>query len=291
LVITLEGENMRSFIGVKPEGSYIPSKREALLFEKIAVIRYRPITFKDKLEASEFDWLLGKGVIFTHSSLIPPGVVSQDEVQAYYKLVREFYNSQDTTRKILNYQVSASYHRLLCLFLQEEYSIDAIPILPSPPPRSIPHEFPQVGKEKVLQVVFNKLPIPDDSVPWEDIIDFRNDPDTKSKFLGFRVWMSKLARENRPTVEIEEELEYLTEEYRNHIALHKLKYNTGALETTITIAAEVLEDLARLKFGKLAKSLFILKNRRIALMEAEHSAPGREIAYVVKASERLWGKA
>jgi hypothetical protein len=46
--------------------------------------------------------------------------------------------------------------------------------------------------------------------------------------------------------------------------------------------AEALEDLAKIKWGKLTERLFT-RHRKVDMLEAELSAPGREIAYVVKA--------
>jgi hypothetical protein len=71
------------------------------------------------------------------------------------------------------------------------------------------------------------------------------------------------------------------------LALQDMKIRKGTFETIVTVAAEVVEDLVKIKWGKLASLLFVLKNRKIALLEAERSAPGREIAYVVQARKAL----
>jgi hypothetical protein len=71
------------------------------------------------------------------------------------------------------------------------------------------------------------------------------------------------------------------------MALQDMKIRKGTFETIVTVAAEVVEDLVQIKWGKLASLLFVLKNRKIALLEAERSAPGREIAYVVQARKAL----
>jgi hypothetical protein len=45
----------------------------------------------------------------------------------------------------------------------------------------------------------------------------------------------------------------------------------------------MLEGLVRLEFSKVAKALFSIKHRKLALMEAELNSPGNEVAYIVKA--------
>lgn len=66
-----------------------------------------------------------------------------------------------------------------------------------------------------------------------------------------------------------------------------MKVNAGVLETVVTAGAEIIENLIRLKFGRLAQALFAIKHRRIALLEAERSAPGREVAYIAKIRREL----
>jgi hypothetical protein len=67
--------------------------------------------------------------------------------------------------------------------------------------------------------------------------------------------------------------------------LHELIIRKGVLETTVTFAAETAENIAQIRLGKLARSLFVISNRRIELLEAELMAPGREVAYVSSARE------
>jgi hypothetical protein len=68
-----------------------------------------------------------------------------------------------------------------------------------------------------------------------------------------------------------------------------MKTTKGAFETVITLVAETAENLAKVRWGKLAKGLFAVSARRIDLLEAELKAPGREIAYVFRARQNLGG--
>jgi hypothetical protein len=122
--------------------------------------------------------------------------------------------------------------------------------------------------------------MPDESVPWEQIIEYRSDPDSQSKFLAPRHWMSEVAR-----AEVEEKLEYLVDQYRQHMRLHRMKTNVGTLETIVTASAEFLGDPVSFKWGKAAEALFSLRRRRVALLEVELTAPGNEVVYIVKAKE------
>ena len=72
----------------------------------------------------------------------------------------------------------------------------------------------QTEKHEVIDVVIKTLPIPDETTSWEQIIEYRNDADARSKFLALRNWMSEVARAKLTPVEIEEKLEYLIDQYQ-----------------------------------------------------------------------------
>lgn len=55
------------------------------------------------------------------------------------------------------------------------------------------------------------------------------------------------------------------------------------LETVVVATAECLENLVRLKFSKMAKALFSIKKRRVALLREELRSPGSELAYIAAA--------
>lgn len=162
--------------------------------------------------------------------------------------------------------------------------IDAYPILSQIVPQ-VP--LPQDTKCDVIDVVLQALPLPDDSVPWEQIVEYRSDPESHHKFLALRHWMSDVARAALTPAEVEEKLEYLISEYQRHMELHHMKTNNSTLETLFSASAEIIGGLLSTKWSKVAQVLFSLKRRRVALLESELTAPGREVAYIVKARERF----
>jgi hypothetical protein len=183
---------------------------------------------------------------------------------------------------VLQIVAEAFRARRLSLELQKLSNVDAYPI-------SFFNSFttsPNQGKKSdVIQISFNALPIPDESVPWEQISEYRSDPDSQSKFLALRHWMSEVARAELTPAEVEEKLEYLIDQYRKHMRLHRVKTNVGTLETIVTTGAEFMGDLVSFKWGKAAEALFSLKRRQVALLEGKLTAPGNEVAYIVKARE------
>ena len=172
--------------------------------------------------------------------------------------------------------------RYIAIQLREINKVEACPVYHIP---TFPEQPSQDTKGGVIQIALNSLPVPDTSTSWEQIIEYRSDPDSQSKFLALRHWMSEVARAELSPAEVEEKLEYLIDKYQRHIKLHRMKTNAGTLETIVTTGAEVLGDLVSFKWGKAAQALFSLKKREIALLEGELTAPGNEVAYIVKARE------
>jgi hypothetical protein len=177
-----------------------------------------------------------------------------------------------------------NYLRASSFMYQELTNCTCVPIISS---RDSFEKNNEVSKVDVMQLTLHSLPVPDESVAWEEIFNFRNDPDSKSKFLALRNWMNEIAKGQLLLTEIEEKLEYLLDQYENHMKFHKMKYHKGVLETLITTTAEVAENLVRLKFSKLAQLPFTIKNKKLALMEEEIKAPGREVAYIFKARKEF----
>ena len=166
------------------------------------------------------------------------------------------------------------------------HGFNAFPILETH--RQIGNVF-RSGTTPVLEVILKSMPIPDDQTAWEDIIEFRNDPEAMKRLRALRVWTRKFAHATTATslAEMKEEIEVLLDEYEEHMKLHRMKVNKGAAETLLTVAGKLTEDLVKLKWSELAKLPFILRERKISLLEAEAKAPNRELAYVSIARSRF----
>ena len=92
-------------------------------------------------------------------------------------------------------------------------------------------------------------------------------------------------------VEVEEELEWLINQFERFMKLHRLKSNYETIEVLVKAPLEIIEDLVRIKFSKMPNPYFALKKRQISLMEAELNAPGNEIAYIVKTNQAFRNRA
>jgi len=69
--------------------------------------------------------------------------------------------------------------------------------------------------------------------------------------------------------------------------LHKMKYEYGVLRTFVTTTLDLAENLMGLRFKGAFDTFFTLRANSLALTDAEQKAPGRVVAYLVMAKERL----
>jgi len=139
------------------------------------------------------------------------------------------------------------------------------------------------NQAKILEVILSKMPIPDEKVPWQKIIEYRADTDTNAKFNALRVWMQDISRQNYSKKEISDRIDHLLHEYEQHLNFHKLKYTHGTFRVFVTTLSEIIENLVTLKFSKVTETIFSLSEKKLDLFEAEMQAPGREVAYISKA--------
>jgi hypothetical protein len=136
------------------------------------------------------------------------------------------------------------------------------------------------GKNAVVSVVLNELPVPSADTAWEKIRDIRNDNEMRERYYQLKRWMGRVARSDASASEIVDEIKGMLSDYRQHMKVHRLNAQVGTLKAIIIGTAEIIENLASLRFSKIADRLFSIGQQRMDLLKAELSAPGREVAYI-----------
>jgi hypothetical protein len=298
---------VNQYVAVSTESLLTGIKRHLLLFDRVAVLQSeQDWSFRenDASLAADLDWLEERGLLFRVSDFlnqelgwqsvdttsgiaielvdVPNGdPIKAREARLGRRFARRF--NHKTVKNILE-GLEDWGCRWEAQRLTRSVGVQAVSLVP---PRT--EVDPLVGADKrrghVLRVVLNQMPEPSDQTSLEEILQFRQDPESNKRMLDFRRWIHNLVTRGFGELEITEELEWLTQRYEEHMRLHGLRVNTGIVELTITTAAEIAEDLLKIRWGKLSKMLFSATRRKIDLLEAEMNAPGREIAYVVRAQK------
>jgi hypothetical protein len=300
---------MGDFVGVAPFTAFSAqdAKRDLLLFDRIMIPGLRFLARLDSSATSDLEWLRSQGLVG----------------EAILSVNRETLECLRAIEQDLVGQANI-FTRLVAHYLRYTSGIDAIPFESSIPLRSrryfvrprrndftvfascVPLSFgpfvnlPEarlgIGSTELtetaalstaLRIVLHEFPRPDECVSWEQLLEFRNDPALRHDRLALRRWVATTATQTRSAVEIANELDFLQSEFAAHMRLHKIKVRRGVIETIVVGTASVLEDLAKFRWGKLAERLFTLRNQDIQLLEAEASAPGREIVYLIKARDKF----
>lgn len=293
-------------------------KQQALLFDQIGIFKlshfYKTLEesldlFKilernssNKAESiiTELKWLQQMEVVFEltiqeefqsqsmeHFSQKSQGQKFEDAKNLLKKVIEippsDLKKITDETRKLdLMKEQHFTILRLMSIVMETTKGVTAVTTFPY---TDYARELPNSNKSDVAQIVISKLPLPNNETPWEQIIDYRNNPDNQKNLLNLRRWIRKISTENLSSAEIEEELEWLINEFQNHMKVHKLKTNTETLEVIVKVLPETIENLIKLRFSKLPEPFFALKKRQINLLEAELNAPGREMSYIIKTRE------
>jgi hypothetical protein len=284
---------------------------------------------ENSIEIAEFEWLCEKGIIF--ESIHDKSANIQNEEYQQINSIAKFYGHKleknfheyglediadvpleilsDTEQlrkfigdkaqninKLVESEVFAKnlviafdfYIRGLSIQLRELHGLDAYPIISDIP---LAKQQPSNTSE-IIEIVLNTLPVPDDNTPWEQIIDFRLDSQSMSKFMALKNWMNDVARMKLKPSEVAEKLEWLLEDYRQHMHTHKIKTRLATLKTIAIaeagfITSGWLTGLGALPgvIGMIATPLYTIKQRQVALMVEEQKAPGKEVAYIIKARE------
>ena len=143
------------------------------------------------------------------------------------------------------------------------------------------------SKSEVIQIVLNDFPYISGEIPLEKIVEFKNEKEIKSRYFEFRNFITDLNKQNLPTNEIFEKLEYLKNEYKDGLDLMNLKYDHSTFSMICITTSEIIENLCKLKFSKAVKALFEISKKEIEILEEERRLKGREVSYLYYINEKL----
>lgn len=143
------------------------------------------------------------------------------------------------------------------------------------------------GTSSCLRIIVNQLPVPTESVPLEEVMQFRAEEETIIKRTALLKWQNEIERQNLKPHEIADLLAYLMNEYMNYMKIQKFKFRMGFAQHIVSIVPALLEALLRLRPSKTIDDMFSLGSMAISLREAELKAPGKEVAYIPHARDKF----
>jgi hypothetical protein len=181
----------------------------------------------------------------------------------------------------ISQRLSTNTTRMLACQLRDIEDVDAHAVIPVEF-SSLEQEDPRITKHDALRICLGALPVPVDYVPWEQIIEYRNDPDAQSSFRVIKGFLSEVARGSYPPVQVEETLEYLVNRFRRNLETHEINAATTAVYAYVVTTPEFLETLAGVGPDWGTRALFSMEHCKLGLLDGESTSAGSAVAFLTQ---------
>jgi hypothetical protein len=264
-------------------------KQQALLFDTFYVYGLDSIDYLNipAYMKADVEFLMSKGILRELPMKVWIDVDKEAHAsEDYKKLIQTFDNA---TVNSTNLAWDHDYFtRIASAKMAAEYYIETAPICQLPLPTELfGHSWQRKAakKEVTLRVSLDALPVPDGTSSWQDILDFRTEMSDKQ--WDFRRFLHTLSTTKQSKKEIEDDIEWRLREYRNAMKVHRMNSSQGAVDVYLVSPLEIIEDLAKFQWSRLAKNILSVSKRQVELLEAEMNANGRECAYIFEAQRRF----
>ena len=178
-------------------------------------------------------------------------------------------------------RLTVNVTRLFALQLRKREGLDAYATIPSGD-NTLDQDDQRSTKHDVMKIAV-VVPVPDERVSWQDIFQYREDPDSQNKFFELKEWMSDVAAGSLVPAEVGQKLEFLLDRYRELLETHQIQINWTRFEAYVVTTGDVLRDLNAFRQSQQGSTLFSVEGRKLALLEGELMSAGSEVAFVIPA--------
>lgn len=177
-------------------------------------------------------------------------------------------------------RVTTNMCRMLTSQLRDVENVEASPVLAAEL-SAFEQDDPRLTKYDVVRVGIGALPVPIDSVPWQQLIDFRSDPETANSFLLINEWMTEVARASFTPSQVEESLEYLLNRFRSNLETHGINTTTKELYAYVVTTPEFAETLAGVGLDWGTRAQFSIDRCNLGLLECESTTAGSVLGFLL----------
>lgn len=269
-------------------------RKYALLFDKLHIVRLDELIAFDPPAIpphtlADLAFLSDQG--FVTSTPIPSSIGNQVEASddPWLEYLNEEIEKCASSKDIdVAHQMRLIYDyvaRHVACHMVDMAGNEIVPIMHSGPRVGVGNKRPGEQDITVLQVATDFLSVPSDSCAWQDILDFK--AEMRDKQWGFRRFLHALASKSHTEAEIRDDIEWSLNEYSKAMNLHRVKASQSFIDVFVISPLEIIENLVKFNWSKIAKGALQVQKRKVELMEAEMKAPGRECAYVFDARKRF----
>lgn len=264
---------------VVPETGISGLKKQFLLVDKMSLF----YTQLPNAEDPEYKFLESRGVIEYHEEpeLYLGGLYPEWAVPA----IMEFSKGAEREPAVTTYSADLMI-RIFSAAASKLSGIQTVPLCAHGLPRILEQTLlAHTTHETTLQITLGQLPCPGADASWQDILDFKSEE--RDKQWALRRFLNTISTKKQTEAEIRDDIEWCLNEYAKAMRIVGLKASQGLIEAYVIPTIEVLEDIAKFNWSKLAKGALSAKRRTTDILDAESRAPGRECGYVVRALGRF----
>src|SRR5882724_4327294 len=148
--------------------------------------------------------------------------------------------------------------------------------------------YEKEGKHDVIRFVLPRFPEPDETMPLDEILDFKHDSKVKAKYFALVNWVNTVSKQDLSASELQD---FFNQCYHEYAALYD-QYHVNHRFSTFEIVFNGIGTIAQLLSGMIFKpgmvfdALFRFQKEKMDLQIEELKLPNREIAYIHLANKR-----
>jgi len=149
-------------------------------------------------------------------------------------------------------------------------------------------ELKETTKQKAYSIIHGLIPLPVENTPWEKILDFSNDSESKRKLFALKNYINELP-ENIKKDELNDKIQHLQFEYKESLKRHKISSRTTSFKTIVNSIPTAVSELIRLRFDKALDAFFLIAEQEVNFKKysEKENLKGNELAYIPLVEEKF----
>lgn len=142
-------------------------------------------------------------------------------------------------------------------------------------------ELKETTKQKAYSIIHGLLPLPNENTPWEKILDFNNDNESKRKLSALKNWINDLPDDIRKD-ELNDKIYHLLNEYKESLRRHKISSSVSTFKTVVNSVPTVISEVLRLRFDKALDGFFQIAEQQVNFQkhDEKEKLKGNELAFI-----------
>lgn len=232
--------------------------------------------------ARDVQMLVDRGIWFDANTIpLELGAESQAEWDRQWRRVTDSSPTESPLEPTTRREDAAA--RLISIRLRSGGKMNAVPMMFDWAP--FPDEV--ATQATALHIIVKRFPQPRGDLPLQEILKFRERARDRGLVQKLRNWTTDTASGTLEADEVSDTLEAVLSDYENALRDARMARDFSHWQTIVITTARIADSFLTCRWSDAVTRLFEITRRQIDLTNVENSAPGREVAFLVKAQERF----